>query len=90
MRTAHQINPGANAHLLARLHHLQRLVQQDFSRQGIIDHLDYPIGQGKAPPGGVFLHAYPAAEGQLDDDASSQRVGDILVPERQVALETGM
>jgi hypothetical protein len=87
--TAHEVNPGAYAHLLARLHQLQCLVQKHLAGQTIIDNLDQPVGQGEAPPGSILLHADAATEGQLDDDAPAERIADVVVPEREVSLSAG-
>jgi hypothetical protein len=84
--TAHQVDPRAHAHLLARLHHLECLVQQDLTGQSVVNHLDYAVCEREPPARRVFLHAYSAAESEFDDDAAAERVGDVLVPERQVAL----
>jgi hypothetical protein len=84
--TAHEIDPGANAHLLAGLHHLEGLVQEHLARQAVVDHLDDAVREREAPAGGVLLHADAAAEGELDHDAAAERVGDVVVPEGEVAL----
>lgn len=73
-RTAHQVDPRADAHLLTRLHHLQRLVEQHFARESIIYDLDHAICERKASPSRVLLHADSASEGQLNDYASSKRI----------------
>ncbi len=88
-RTAHQVDPGADAHLLAGLHHLQGLVEEHLARQGLVNDLDDAVCQREASPRGVLLHADAAAEGQLDDDASPQRVRDVVVPEGEIALGAG-
>lgn len=84
--TAHEVNPRADAHLLALLHHLEGLVKEYFAGEGVVYDFDVAVGEGEAPPRGVFFHADAATEGQLEDDAASQGVGDVVVPERQIAL----
>lgn len=84
--TAHQIDPGANAHLLARLHHLERLVEQDFASKSIVDDFNNTIGKREAPPRGVLLHADAAAEGQFYNDAATQGIRYVVVPKGKVAL----
>jgi len=79
--TAHEINPRADAHLLAGFHHFEGFIQEDLAGQGVVDHLDDAVGEGESPSGGVLLHADSAAEGELDDDAAAERVGDVVVPE---------
>lgn len=81
-RTTHQIDPLVDAHLFTGFHHFQGLVQQDFPGQCIVNDLDDPIGEREPSSGGILLHAYPTAERQLNDNASSQGVGDVFVPER--------
>lgn len=78
--TAEEVDPGADAHFFARLHHFQRFVQQDFSGQRVINDLDDSICQGESAPGRIILHAHATTESQFDDDAASESVGDIIVP----------
>lgn len=84
--TAHQVNPRADAHLLARLHHLQGLVEQYFAGESVVDDFDDAVGERETPPGGVFLHADAATEGKLEYDAPAKGVGDVVVPKGEVAL----
>ena len=89
-RTTHQVDPGADAHLLAGLHHLQCLVKQHFAGKGVVDDFDHSVCKGKPPPRGVFLHADTATEGELKDDATTKRIADIVIPKREVALRVAM
>lgn len=88
-RTAHQVNPRADAHLLARLHHLEGLVQQHLAGKSVVNDFDNSVRQGEAPPGRVLLHADAAAEGQLENNASAKSIGNVVVPERKIALVGG-
>lgn len=72
--TAHQVNPRADAHLFARFHHLQCLVQQDFASKCVVYNFDNPVCQRKSSPRGVLLHAHTTSESQLDDNTSSKRI----------------
>ena len=85
-RTAHQVNPRADAHLFAALHHLERLVEQDLAGERVVDDFDDAVRQGQPPSLRIPLHAYPAAEGEFDDDAPAQGVGNVVVPKGEVAL----
>lgn len=86
INTTQQVNPRVHAHLLARFHHLQCLVQQDLSGQCVVDDLDHAVGQGKASARGILLHANTTTERELNNDTPAQGVGNILIPERQVTL----
>lgn len=88
MLTAHQIDPRADAHLLTRLHHLQRLVQQYFSGEGVVNDLDQSIRKREPSSSRIVLHAYSTTKRQLNHDATTEGVGDVVVPEREVALPT--
>ena len=79
--TTHQVDPGADAHLLALLHHLQGLVEQNFAGKGVVYDFDIAVRRGEAPPGRVLFHADAATKGQLEDNATAQRVRDVVVPE---------
>lgn len=79
--TAHQVNPGANAHLFALLHHLESLIEQHLAGEGIVNDFDISIGKGESSPRRVFLHGNAPAEGQFEHNASSERVRDVVVPE---------
>jgi len=85
-RTTHEIYPRADAHLLARLHHLQSFIQQHFPSQGIVNDFNYSVGKGKPSSGGVLLHAHTTSECQLDDYTAPESVGYIVIPKGQVAL----
>lgn len=63
--TAHEVNPSAHTHLLACLHHLQGLVQQNLAGLCVVNHLDDSICQRKPPPRGILLHADASPEGKL-------------------------
>ena len=86
LHTAHEVDPGADAHLLALLHHLEGLIEKNLTRQRLIDHFDIPIGEGESPSRGILVHGDPTAECQLEHNASSESVRDVVVPERQVTL----
>lgn len=85
-RTTHQVNPGADAHLLARLHHFQSFIEQHLTGQCVINDFNDAIGQGEPAPRGVFLHADAATKGQFYDNATAEGIGYVVVPERKVAL----
>jgi hypothetical protein len=72
--TTHEVYPRAHAHLLAALHHLECLIEQDLARQRIVNDLDYPVGQREASSVGVLLHADSSAESQFDDDTASKSI----------------
>lgn len=84
--TAHEVDPGADAHLFALLHHLEGLIEEDLTSEGVVNNFDVAVSQGESPPRGVLLHGNAASEGQLEDDAASEGVGDVIVPEGKVAL----
>lgn len=85
--TAHQVNPGCDAHLFTLLHHLEGFVEEDLAREGVVYDLDVAVCEGESTSRSILLHCNATTEGQLDDDASSQGVRNIIVPERKVALE---
>jgi hypothetical protein len=41
--TTHEVDPGANAHLLALLHLLECFVEEDFAGEGIVDNFDVAV-----------------------------------------------
>lgn len=84
--TAHEVDPRADAHLFALLHHLERLIEEDLASESVVYDFDIAVGRGKAPPGSVFFHANTAAKGQLEDDAAPEGVRDVVVPEGQITL----
>lgn len=43
--TTHQVDPSRDAHLLALLHHLQGLVQENLAGQGVVDDFDISVRQ---------------------------------------------
>lgn len=47
LRTAHEINPRADAHSLTRLHHLQCFIEQHLPSEGIVNDFDDSVRQGK-------------------------------------------
>lgn len=69
--TTHEINPGTDAHLFARFHHLKSFIQQYLSRQGVVYYFDDSVGQGEPSSGGVCLHADTTPEGELDHYATT-------------------
>lgn len=85
--TAHEVDPGADAHLLALLHHLESLVEEDFAGEGVVYDFDVAVSEREAPPRGIFLHGDAPAEGQFDDDAAAESVRDVVVPEGEIALQ---
>jgi hypothetical protein len=84
--TTHQVNPAAHAHLLRALHHLQGLIQQNLPGQCIVNNLNKPVCQRIPPPVRVLLHRNPPSERQLNNNAPTQRITDIVIPEAQVPL----
>jgi hypothetical protein len=97
-RTAHQVDPGADRHSLADLHHLERFVEQNLARQPVVNDLDEatrtnerlhagsgrssaPVGQRKSSPIGIPDDGYPMPQGELEQYAPSEGVGDVVVPE---------
>ncbi len=69
--TTHQINPRTHAHLLAGLHHLERLIEQDLSREALVDDLDDTIRQGEASPRRILLHADAASKSEFGHDTTT-------------------
>jgi hypothetical protein len=84
--TAHEVNPGCDAHLLALLHHLKGLVKENLTSKGVVYDLDVAVCEGESASRSILLHCDATSEGQLDDDASSQSVRNVVVPKREVAL----
>jgi hypothetical protein len=80
-RTAHQVHPCTSAILLARLDHLERLVEDSLSRLALVNDLDEAVGEREAAARRVAHHRYPPAERKLDEDAPAQRVRDVVIPE---------
>lgn len=85
-RTTHQVNPGADAHLLACLHHFQSFIEQHLTGQCVINDFNDAIGQGEAASRGVLLHADAATESQFYDNATAEGIRYVVVPERKIAL----
>ena len=65
-----QIDPGADAHLLALAHHLERLVQQRLARHLAVDDLDVPIRQRESSSRGISHDRYPMSQRELEHDAA--------------------
>jgi hypothetical protein len=84
--TAHEVNPGCDAHLLALLHHLEGFVKENLAGKGVVYDLDVAVCEGESASRSILLHCDATSEGQLDDDTTSQGVRNVIVPEREVAL----
>jgi len=80
-RTAHEINPSTNTVLLAALNHLERLVQNRLAGLTVVNDLDQAVGERKSTPGRVADHGNASPEGELDENASTERVRNVVVPE---------
>lgn len=80
LRTAHEVDPRAHAHLLRRLHHLERFVQEHLAGQGVVDDFDVAVREREPPPIRILCHAHATSEGQLEHYAASQRIRDVVVP----------
>lgn len=87
LRTAHQVDPRADAHLFALLHHLQSFVEQHFSSKRVVYDFDVAVGRRESSSRGVFFHADSAPERKFEDDAASKSVRNVIVPEGKVALQ---
>lgn len=63
MLTAHKIDPRADTHLFALLHHLESLVKENLASEAVIYDFNVAVGGGESSSRGVLFHADAAAEG---------------------------
>ncbi|KAI6751382.1 hypothetical protein HG531_006078 [Fusarium graminearum] len=63
---------SCDAHLFALLHHLKGFVKENLAGEGVVYDFDVAVCEGESASRSVLFHCNATAEGQLDDDASSQ------------------
>ena len=76
--TTQQIHPSRGPILLTPLHHLERLIQDGFSRLPVVDNLDESISQSESPTRWIFDDRDPTTKSELNEDAASEGVRDVV------------
>ncbi len=89
--TAEKVYPAVDGHFLVllALHHPQRLVQYRFACLSVVEDLDEPFREREVSPIWVLDQRDAAPERELNEYAPAECVGDVVVPEREVALSWG-
>lgn len=81
-RTGKEINPRVDRHALRllALHHAECLVKDGLARLTVVDNFNQTLGKGESTTIGVLVDSDAPSEGEFDENAAAQRVGDVVVP----------